>query len=295
MDIIASCLSFLGVVLRTSTPILFAGLGVLVMQRAGIINMAAEGLMLIGALMGVIGSYLTGNVWLGALFAMIITGLFGLIFGYFTVILQADQVVTGIAFNMFGLGLTTTLSRVIFGTNTTLPQIDSFDIVFLGQSLPVYLGIGLVFLLAVILYKTSFGLKIRAVGENPKAVDTVGISVVKTRMTAVFLGSMLSGMGGAFLSLGLLSFFTENMVSGRGYIAMAAVIFGGYTPIGTWLAVLVFGVHEALQYQIQATNSVIPFQFVSMIPYVLTIIALAGFVRNSNVPQALGKPYKKGK
>lgn len=293
MNLIDWIFSFIQVILRTSTPILYAALGVLLMQRAGIINMAAEGLMLIGALSGVVGSMLTGNVWLGAVFAMLVTGCVGLVFGYFTISLQSNQVVTGIAFNILGVGLTTTLSRVIFGTNKNLPKIDTFDPVLFGQPLPVFLGILLVFAIYIFIYKTKFGLKLRAVGENPLAVETVGISVYKVRYTAVFLGAMLSGMGGAYLSLGILSFFTENMVVGRGYISMAAVIFGGYTPIGTWLAVLVFGAGEALQYKLQAINSGISSEFILMIPYILTIIALMGFVRNSAEPKALGIPYKR--
>lgn len=286
-------LNFISVDIRSVTPILLAALGLLFMERSGVVNIGAEGMMLIGALAGVMGSKMLGDAWLGVLFAMIVTGISGLIFAYFVVTLKTNQIVVGIAFNLLGLGLTTTVSRVFFGTNAAPPKISSFKAVFMGQSSVVYLAIALVFVIHFFLYKTDVGLKIRAVGENPRAADTVGINVDKIRYLTILMGSMLIGFGGAFLSLGMLSFFTENMVSGRGFIALAVVIFGKYTPIGVLLAALLFGVGNAAEYQLQAAGSQVPYQFLLMIPYLLTILTLAGFVGKVIPPAASGKPYYK--
>ncbi len=280
-------------VIRTATPILFVALGLLVMQSSGIINMGAEGMMLLGAFVGVIGTYWTGNVWLGVLCAMAASGVASLLFSYFALTFQVNQVVLGVAFNILFGGVTTTLSRSVFGLNSAPPKIDGFHDAFLGLPLPVYIAFGLVLVIHLFFYRTKPGLKIRAAGEYPQAVEVVGLSVVKIRLSSSLLGGLLIGFGGAFLSLGQLDFFIENMSNGRGYIALAAVSFGKFTPIGTMLAVLLFGGGEALQYRLQAGNSVIPYQFALMIPYVMTIIALALFIRNASGPAALGKPYQK--
>ncbi len=280
-------------VIRTSTPILFVALGLLIMQSSGIINMGAEGMMLLGSFVGVIGTYWTGNAWLGVLCAMLASGLASLLFGYFALAFQVNQVVLGVAFNILFGGVTTTLSRSVFGLNAAPPKIDGFKEAFLGLPLPVFIAFLLVYAIHLFFYKTRPGLKIRAAGEYPRAVEVVGLSVVKIRLASSLLGGLLIGFGGAFLSLGQLDFFIENMSNGRGYIAMAAVSFGKFTPVGTMLAVLLFGAGEALQFRLQAGNSIIPYQFALMIPYVLTIIALALFIRNASGPAALGKPYKR--
>ena len=286
-------IDFIVSILRTSTPILYVALGVLVMQLSGVMNVGADGMMLLGCFSGVVGSYLFGNVWLGGLFAMVITGLFGLLFGLFTITLKTNQVVVGVAFNILSIGMTTTLYRLIYGVNASPTKIESFPPLFRGLSLPVFLGIGLVFVLTWFLNRTKPGLKIRAVGENPLAVDTVGLSVTKIRYLSTVLGAMIIGFGGAFLSTGLLTFFTEEMTASRGFIALAAVVFGRYKPAGILLAVWVFGAGDALQYKLQATSSPIPTQFIQMIPYLLTIIALVFFVRKSRGPAALGEAYHK--
>ncbi|MBE6906612.1 ABC transporter permease [Marasmitruncus massiliensis] len=280
-------------VIRTATPILFVALGLLVMQSSGIINMGAEGMMLLGAFVGVIGTYWTGNVWLGVLCAMAASGLASLLFSYFALTFQVNQVVLGVAFNILFGGVTTTLSRSVFGLNSAPPKIDGFHDALFGLPLPVYIAFGLVLAIHLFFYRTKPGLKIRAAGEYPQAVEVVGLSVVKIRLLSSLLGGLFIGFGGAFLSLGQLDFFIENMSNGRGYIALAAVSFGKFTPIGTMLAVLLFGGGEALQYRLQAGNSIIPYQFALMIPYVMTIIALALFIRNASGPAALGKPYQK--
>lgn len=284
---------FLITVLRTSTPILYVALGVLVMQLSGVMNVGADGMMLVGSFSGVVGTYIFGNVWLGGLFAMVITGLFGLLFGLFTITLRANQVVVGVAFNILAVGLTTTLYRLIYGVNSSPGKITGYKGIVAGLSLPVFIGIALAFVLTWFMNRTKPGLKIRAVGENPLAVATVGLSVPKIRYFSTVMGSMIIGFGGAFLSTGLLSFFTEEMTASRGYIALAAVAFGRFKPLGVLLAVWVFGAGEALQYKLQATSSPIPTQFIQMIPYLITILALVFFVKKSGGPAALGEAYDK--
>lgn len=286
---------FLKVVVNTSTPILFASLGILLMHLAGVLNIGAEGMMLMGAFSGAAGTYLFGSVWYGALFGMAVTGLLGLLFAFFTITMKANQTVVGVAFNILATGLTTTLYRMLFGISGSTPQLTGFQTVAAGLSLPVYIGLGMVLLLTVFLYKTKPGLKIRAAGENPRAVDSVGLSVTGIRYAGTVAGAMIIGFGGVYLSMGILSFFSEEMVTGRGYIALAAVIFGRYTAIGSLLAVLVFGVGEAFVYRLQAVGSGIPTQFILMIPYVLTVIIVAGFGKKSNEPEALGQPYEKAR
>ncbi len=284
--------SFLSVVFNSSTSILFAALGILLMHLSGVVNIGAEGMMLIGAFSGVVGSHLTSNVWLGGLFAMAVTGVVGLVYGYCTITYKANQVVVGIAFNILAQGLTTTLYRIVFGMNSSTMKVDAFS--KLGAfSTPVYVGLGFVIVMTVFLNKTKPGLKVRGAGEYPQAIDSMGISVNFTRYASVVAGSMIIGFGGAYLSLGQLSFFTENMTDGRGYIALAAVIFGRYTALGTWLAVLVFGAGEALTYRLQALNSGVPSQMILMIPYVLSIVVVAFFGQKGSGPEALGIPFSK--
>jgi len=285
-------MSFIRAVLESSTSILFASFGVLIMQLAGVLNIGAEGMMLVGAFFGVLGSSLTGNAFIGTLFAIAAAGITGVLFGYCTVIKKANQVVVGIAFNILASGLTTTLYRHIFGMKSDSTKVVGYT--DLGPfSLPVYLGIALIFVLSVLLYKTKYGLKIRGVGEYPMALDSFGLSVDRIRFLSIIFGSMLIGVGGAYLSLGQLSFFTEDMVTGRGYIALAAVIFGRYSPVGTFLAVLVFGTGEALVYRLQAIGSGVPTQMILMIPYLLTVIVVAFFGQKGEGPAALGVPFFK--
>ncbi len=286
--------SFMGVVLNSSTSILFAALGLLIMQSSGVLNIGAEGMMLIGAFSGMAGSYVTGNVWLGALFAMLMSGVSGAAFAYCTIHMKANQVVVGIALNIFAEGITTTLYRILFGMDSTSRKVDSFHPA--GPfNIPVYLGILLVVLISILLYKTRYGLQIRGAGEYPQAIDSVGLNVNRIRWLSVIAGSMVIGLGGAYLSLGELSFFTENMVTGRGYIALAAVIFGRYTAVGTWLAVLVFGAGETLVYRMQAASIGVPTQLILMIPYLLTVIVVACFGQKGGGPAALGTPFSKSK
>jgi general nucleoside transport system permease protein len=299
--------SFLASDIRTATPIMLAALGIVFSERAGIVNIGTEGLMLIGALMGVIGSLASGSVLVGAIVAIVVTMLFSLVFGFFTITIGADQTVVGTAINIFASGLTITLNRVVFGVSTSVPKIDVFDRVaipvlskipvigqaFFNQSIPVYLAFLAVPAAWFVLQKTNIGLKLRAVGEHPKACDTVGINVLKTRYQAVLFSGLMAGLAGAFVSMGQLSFFTEGMISGRGFMALAAVVFGNYTPVGVMFAALVFGAGEAMQYRLQAANTGIPYQFLVMLPYLITVVAICMMSRRSNKPAASAVPYFK--
>ncbi len=299
--------SFLAADIRTAVPILLAALGYIFSERAGMVNIGAEGTMLIGALAGVVGSYLTSSVWLGALVSMFFGALISLLFAYLTITVKAEQIVVGAAINIMGLGLTTFVARIIFGVNTPPPKIESFASVLVPglakipligpvlfqQSALVYITLLLVPLAHFVLFKTKIGLEIRAVGEHPKACDTVGINVNKLRYGSVIFSGLLAGLAGSYVSIGLLNFFTENMIAGRGFSALAAVIFGNFSPLGALGASLLFGAGDALQFRLQASGSQIPFPFLLMVPYILTILALTGFVRKSKAPAASGVPYSK--
>ena len=300
-------ISFLSSMIMLSTPTLIASLGIVFSERAGIVNIGTEGMMLMGALAGVIGSLLTGSVWLGALIAMLVAMLFAAIFGYFTVIVKADQTVIGTGMNILASGLTITVNRAFFGASTSPPKIDVFgkapipllsDIPVLGQvlfnqPLPVYIAFLLVPVAWFLMFRTNTGLKLRAVGENPRACDTVGINVVRTRFMSILYSGIMAGFAGAFVSMGQMSFFTENMIAGGGFMALAAVVFGNYTPVGVMGAALVFGASNALKFLLQALDTGIPSQFLVMLPYIITILALCGLIRRSNKPASSAIPYVK--
>jgi len=263
------------------------------MEVAGVVNMGAEGMMIIGSLVGIMASNAFGNVWAGALIAMLAAGAFGALFGFLVIELRINQVVLGVAFNLAGYGLTTTLNRA-FSVDGIILKCTYFKDA-LGFYPPVYIGLGLVALVWIILYKTNFGIQLRSVGENPMVVECMGISVKRLRYTACIIGAMLVGFGGSFLSTGLLSRYAEQMTDGRGYIALAAVTFGKYTPIGTLAGVLIFGAGDTLSLRLQAGGSGFPYQIALMIPYVLTVVALCFFSHNVHDPASLGVPYTKNR
>lgn len=299
--------NFIASDIRTATPLLLAALGLVFSERAGIVNIGTEGLMLTGALLGTVGSFYSGSVWVGTIVAILGTVLLALVFSFFTVTLKADQTVVGTALNILAGGLTITLNRIIFGGSTTVPVIDVYDkvpipllskIPYLGeslfsQSIPVYIAFLFVPIAWFVLNKCNIGLKIRAVGENPKACDTVGINVFKVRYGAILFSGVMSGLAGAFISMGQLNFFTEGMVAGRGFMALAVCVFGNYSPIGVLLAALLFGASDALQYRLQAMSVGIPYQFLVMLPYIITVVALCILVRKSRKPACSAIPYIK--
>jgi ABC-type uncharacterized transport system permease subunit len=283
---------FIVVALRDCTPILLVALGVLLMHLVGILNIGAEGMMLLGCFAGIVGTHLLKYEWLGVLFAMLIVGLAGLLFAFLTIHLKGNQVVIGVAFNIIAEGLTTTLSRQMYGGGSQ-STIRGFKPVFLGLTPLVFIGFLMVFLLSVYLYRTREGLRIRATGENPLAVDTSGLNVYGIQYRTVALGAMVIGLGGCALSMAQLTSFSEGMTTGRGYIALAAVTLGRFTPLGIFLASLVFGFGNALQFRLQAVASAFPPQFIRMIPYVLTVVAVVVSGKNLNEPKSLGRSYSR--
>ena len=294
--------------LRMATPILLAALGLLIMNRAGLVNIGCEGIMLIATFVAVAGTYYTHNVWLGMICAMLAAALTGALFAFLTVTLRANQIVVGVAINTLGGGVTTVLYRILFGmesvsvgeyafTRISLPVLKDIPIIgeaIFNQMPVVYIAFVLVPIASYFLFRTPTGLNLRSVGENPRAADTLGIDVYKMRYAAVIVGCMLIGMGGAFLSTGLITSFQEDMTANRGFIALAAVIFGKYKPTGVMLATMLFALGLAVANLLPSLGSNIPYNIVTMIPYLLTIVALAGFVGKVTPPAAAGKPYKKG-
>lgn len=299
--------ALLSAAIRLSIPILFAALGGMYSELSGVSNIGLEGIMLVGAFAGVVGSYYTGSQWFGALMAIIFGILIALIFSIATVNIKINQIVTGVAINLLAIGLTSFFFRAIFGITTVPITVNNFKAleipilsnipilgeIFFKQTVLVYIAFLLVPISYYILYKTSWGLSIRTVGEHPMAADTVGISVDKVRTICVLISGALGGLGGCFLSLGQFNMFVDNMVSGRGFIAVAAVIFGKWNPKGILLASLLFGFADALQIRIQMTGVNIPYQFLLMFPYLLTIVAVTGIVGRTSSPRALGNPYEK--
>ena len=294
--------------LRMATPILLSALGLLIMNRSGLVNIGCEGIMLISTLIAVAGTYYSHNVWLGMLLAMAVAGLLGALFALLTVTLRANQIVVGVAFNTLGTGVSTVLNRMLFGmdfvsvkeyafTRISIPVLKDIPIIgeaIFNQMPVVYIAFFLVPVVSYFLFRTPTGLNLRSVGENPRAADTLGIDVYRMRYAAAIVGCMLMGMGGAFLSTGLLNSFQESMTANRGFIALAAVIFGKYKPTGVMLATMLFALGLAVANLLPSIGSNIPYNIVTMIPYLLTIVALAGFVGKVTPPAAAGKPYKKG-
>ncbi|MFB9328467.1 ABC transporter permease [Paenibacillus aurantiacus] len=299
-------ISYAASAIRLSVPLLLAALGILFMSRSGILNIGMEGMMLIGSLAGVLGAYYTGSVWMGLATAAIVCGLFGLLFGFLVITTGADQVIIGTAMNLLGLGLTTVFGRSLLGMGTEAVQVSGFPViriplladlpgvgpVLFEQNAITYGAFLLVPLAGFLLYRTPWGLRVRAVGENPLAADTLGVKVHRVRYACCWIGGTLAGFAGSALSLGILNQFTENMAAGRGFIALSAVIFGRWTPSGTLLGSLLFGGADALQMRFQSMGIEIPYQFMLMFPYLLTMIALAWFSGRTKQPAATGVPYK---
>lgn len=286
-------LGILTSIVRQTTPILFVSLGVLIIQTSGIMNMAAEGKMLLSGFVAAYVTFTTGSVWGGMIAGTLATALMGL---FYVAIIQefyVDQIIMGLSFNTLALGLTTLMNRRFFLAQSAGQIIlPSFEFKILGFALPVYLGFLLVPLCAWFLRQTRIGLKIRAVGEHPHAVASVGLDVKRTRYIAGLIGSLLIGFGGAFFALGITNMFLDNMVGGRGYIAMTAVSFGKYSPWGVLAAVALFGAGDALQYRVQVASQ-LPYQFALMVPYIMTVVALVIFARNPRQPASLTRPYRK--
>jgi ABC-type uncharacterized transport system permease subunit len=274
--------------IRLSTPLLLAALGGLYSERSGVINIALEGLLLAGAFTAATVTYYSHSPWIGLAAAILAGVLVALVHGVACIRFKADQVVSGTAINILFLGVPALLSGALFESTGATPQLPQSQLMPLA---PIVLAFALVPVTWYVLNRTPFGLRVRAVGENPEAADTAGIGVARVRFAAVMLSGALAAIGGAYLSIGQSSLFARNMSAGRGFIALAALIFGKWRPVQTMLACLLFGFAEALSIQMQGVSQV-PVQFIQLVPYVLTVVVLAGFIGQSRAPRALGIPYQ---
>jgi ABC-type uncharacterized transport system permease subunit len=290
--------------IRLATPYLYAALGETFGQRSGVLNLGVEGQMLLGAFFAFYVSITTGNLWLGLLAAVIVGAAMGLAMAFVTINLQAEQGISGIGFYLFGLGMSTLLFQMTLGTVETvrgfppvhIPVLSDIPIVgeiFFDHSIVVYIAYILVPIATFILNKTNLGLKVRAVGENPEAADSLGVSVARVRYITVTMGGVLSAIGGASLSIALYNVFQQNMTSGLGFIAVALVYFGGWRPAGVLLGALLFSVVIAFQLWLQVKGAAIPSDLLVMLPYILTIVALVLTVQRVRAPSALTKPFKR--
>jgi simple sugar transport system permease protein len=275
--------------IRLATPLLLAALGGLYSERSGVINIGLEGMMLAGAFTAAAVTHFAGNPWIGLLAAIAVGAAVALVHAFVCIQCKADQVVTGTAINILFLALPALLSGAMFQSTGATPQIPQQNLMPIA---PIVFAFVMVPITWYVLAFTPFGLRLRAVGENPEAADTAGIRVLAMRYKGVVISGMLAAIGGAYLSIGQSSLFTRNMTAGRGFIALAALIFGKWRPVQTMLACLLFGLAEAISIQMQGVVN-IPVEFIQMVPYVLTIVVLAGFIGRSRPPRALGIPYEK--
>ncbi len=299
---------FIGILasgIRLATPYLYAALGETLSQRSGVLNLGVEGQMLMGAFAAFYVTFQTGNLWLGMLAAVVVGALMGLAMAFVSINLQAVQGISGIGFYLFGLGMSTLLFQMLLGTVETvqgfapihIPVLSDIPVIgeiFFRQNILVYIAFALVPIAQFVLLRTTLGLKIRAVGENPEAADSLGVSVATVRYVTVTLGGIMSGIAGASMSIGLLNVFQQNMTSGLGFIAVALVYFGGWRPFGVMLGALLFSMVSALQLRLQVEGVPIPSDLMVMMPYILTIIALVLTVQRVRSPSALTKPFERG-
>lgn len=296
----------LAATIRIAAPIVFGAIGEVVLQRSGIFNLGMESMYIIGAFFGVLGAYVFGNTWVGLLTAMVAGSLVGLLYGFIVITLRADQSVTGIAFIVLGYGLTSFLVRVIWGIRDIPPYVERIATwrvpvlgnipvigdVFFNYNPLVYLAYLSVIAATFFLFRTTWGLRLRSVGEHPKAATTIGIDVIRTRYAAAIFAGCMAAIGGAMLSLTELNMFVDRMSGGRGFFAMAAVIFGGWHPVGAMLACLLFGVGTALQMRLQVFSVPISSDLLIVFPYILTLLFVI-FSKSSARPQSLGQPFQK--
>jgi simple sugar transport system permease protein len=290
--------------IRLATPYLYAAIGEAIGQRSGVLNLGVEGQMLLGAFAAFYVASTTGNLWLGLVAAVAVGAAMGLAMAYVTVNLQAAQGISGIGFYLFGLGMSDLLFQSLLGTVETVSGFAPLNIPLLSgipglgevlfrHNILVYGAFALVPISWFILNKTTIGLKIRAVGENPQAADSLGVSVSRVRYFTVTVGGMLSGIAGASLSIALLNVFQQNLTSGLGFTAVALVYFGGWRPWGVLLGALLFSMVNSLQLWVQVLGIPIPSDFAVMMPYILTIVALVLTVQRVRSPSALTKPFER--
>lgn len=291
-----------------ATPLIFTALGGVFSERSGVVNIGLDGMMVVGAFFGVYGSHLTGSALVGVLFALIAGCIVAALHAFLSISLKSDQTISGTAINMFSTALAAFLIFKLFGKGGQTDGVNGItyhipkwldNIPLLGKFFGnlnwfVYGAIIAVIVGNFVLYKTAWGLRVRAVGEHPKAADTLGINVYTTRYLCVIISGALAGLGGAALSLGSVPMYRDGMVAGKGFIALAAVIFGNWKPVGSLFACLLFSFADALQLKSQLLGLKIPTELYSVFPYLITMLALAGFVKKSQPPAADGIPYEKG-
>ncbi len=293
--------------LMLAVPLWLAALGESCAERSGVINIGVEGMMLIGAFTGMVVGFYTGSPWLGLLAGIASGALTAFLFAILTVRLAGDQIIIGMALNLIALGLTGFLYRRIFGVTGSALLVNGFEPIRLpiiehmtvigsmlsGQPAPLYLTLLLIPLSGFIFNQTHLGLSVRAAGESPATADTAGLDVRKLRLFSVLIGGALAGAAGAYLSLAHTNTFVEGMTAGRGFIALAIVIFGRWKPVGIFFASLFFGTANAMQFQFQAMGYKLPYQFLLMLPYLLTLVALIFAAGRARPPAALAKYYSR--
>jgi simple sugar transport system permease protein len=301
-------ISIAAATIRIATPVLLAALGEMVAERTGVYNMGLEGTMLMGAFTGYFGAYQTGSLWLGVVFAMLVGGLTSLLFAFIVITMKVEQIVTGLAFNLLGAGLSIFWLRSAFAGQDVTPIIPFFDTlpipflsdipllgpIFFDQKLLTYSAFLAVPALDYFLFRTRLGLELRCIGENPKALDTKGLSVAARQYGAVVFGGIMAGLGGAFLSVGSAARFVPNMTNGRGWLAIVIVIAGMWRPVPILIATLAFSLLDALQLQIQGIGIAIPYQLLLAMPYFVAILVLVlSRTRAGAAPAMLGIPYSR--
>ena len=297
----------IGATMRMATPIIFATLGEILAERSGVLNLGIEGIMLMGAMTGFLVSISSGSLWFGVLMAALVGMAFGLLMAFLSVHLGLSQHVSGLGITLFAAGLAMFIYRLHFGSPTVPPTVKPFqqvaipwlsEIPVIGQGLfkqytLTYVAWLLIPVISILLYKTNVGLKIRTVGENPIVADTVGVNVTLTRTLCLVAGGALMGIGGAFLTLAHQNMFLIDVIGGRGWVAIAMVIFGNWDPLKGTLGALIFGCLDGLQLRLQGLGIKLSFHVFLMIPYLLTIVALVSVSRKASVPAGLLKPYRR--
>ena len=296
----------IGITLMYSTPLAFGALGGVISERSGVTNIGLEGMMVIGGIAAVAVSHFTGNPWLGFLAAGLFGALLALLHAVASITFAADQTVSGVAINLFAPGIALFACKSFFDGAAMSPIVPKLPKIFgdswmagtawgnLNVNVTTIIAIVLCVAMWFLLYKTKWGLRIRAVGEHPAAADTLGVNVYKTRYACVLLSGMLAGFGGASVTIAIISQFTQTAIAGQGFIALAAVIFGKWTPFGSYGACLLFGATQALTIILGGGAFPIPSSILAMLPYAMTIIVLILFVGRSVAPKADGVPYVKG-
>jgi simple sugar transport system permease protein len=293
--------------LSLAVPIILGSYAGILCERSGIINIAIEGMMLMGALVGALVGSITQSTWVGLLGALLSGVMLAWVLAWLSIKYKINQIITGTVINIFSTGMTSFISAKFMQTNEALNSTPMFtripipllaDIPFIGpilfnNNLFIYITIIICILLQVALFSTRWGLRLRAVGEHPKAADTLGINVFKTRYMGTLLGGMVAGLGGAYFTLGSVGRFDEMMTAGKGFIGLAAMIFGNWSPIGSFGAGMLFGFADAFGSKLTILGSVVPSEFMAMLPYVITMIVLAGIIGKGHAPASEGTPYEK--